>query len=143
MNIHIISGFCHAYLCTNDYPYYFWFTSLKISVRMTINIILVSAGNAVVRTTINILFGFCHAYLCTNDYAYYYRFTSLKISVQMINYIILGFRHAHLCTNDYKCYFWFLPCTYVCKWLFIFLSFRHGHLCTNDYAYLYRDFKFL
>ena len=27
--IHIILVFCHAYLCTNDFPYFFWFSPYK------------------------------------------------------------------------------------------------------------------
>ena len=37
MNIHILMGFCHAHLITNDYPFpCVWVFVMHISVRMTI-----------------------------------------------------------------------------------------------------------
>ena len=52
MTIHILMGFRHAHVCTNDYSY------------------LVLVMHMFVRMTIHILMGFCHAHLCTNDYPF-------------------------------------------------------------------------
>ena len=43
MTMHIIFGFCHAHLCTNDYPYYFWFSSCTTIADLT-NVISVIGG---------------------------------------------------------------------------------------------------
>ena len=71
MTVHIIFGFCHAHLCTNDYPYYFWFLSCTSLWEWLSILFLVFVVHIFVRMTIHIIFGFCHAHLCTNDYPYY------------------------------------------------------------------------
>ena len=100
MTIHIIFCFWHAHLCTNEYPYYyryssctsmyellsifFWVFVMHIFVQMTTHIILGFVMHIFVRVTIHISMGFVR-----------------HIFVQMTIHILTGPRHAHLCTNDY------------------------------------------
>ena len=117
MTIHNILGFCHANLCTNDYPYSYGFSSCK-SLYEWISIFLwVFIVHIFVQRNIHIIMGFCHAHLCTNAYPYYYGFSLctyfyvwlsilkwfffMHIFVQTTIHVIMGFRHTHLCTNDY------------------------------------------
>ena len=110
--IHIIIRFCHVQFCTNECPYYFWFSSCTIHVIMV----------------------FRHAHLCTNDYPCYYRFLSytslyqwlsmllwvfvMHISVWMTIHILMCFCNAHLCTNEYPYSYGFSSCTSLYEWLF-------------------------
>ena len=76
MTIHIIIGFFHAHICTNDYPYYCRFllcTSLceLISILFFVFIVHIS-----LRMNIHIIFGYRHAHLYMNDYLYCFIFLS-------------------------------------------------------------------
>ena len=125
MTIHILIGFCHAHICTNEYPFLcVWVFVMHISVRMTIHFVFVwvFVMHISVQMTIHfLLYGFLS---CTFLYEWLSIFIwvfvmhiSLRmtihilfefvfvvhISVRMTNHILfcIGFRHAHFCTNDY------------------------------------------
>ena len=65
MTIRIILDFCHAYFCTNDYPYYFRFWSCTSLYEWLSMLFLVFVMHISIRMTIHWFF---HAHLCTNDY---------------------------------------------------------------------------
>ena len=94
MTIGIIFGFLHVHLCTNEYPYYFWFSSYTSLYEWASIIFLIFIMHISVRMTIHIIFDFSHT-----------------LSVRINIHIIFDFRHAHICTNDYPYYFWFSSCT--------------------------------
>ena len=74
MTIHIFFGFCHAHLCTNNYPFLcVWFFVMHIYVRMTIHILFewVFVMRISVPMTIHFFMGFRHAHFCTNDYPFH------------------------------------------------------------------------
>ena len=89
MTIHILMGFRHVHVCTNDYPHYcVWVFVMHISVQMTIH---------------SFLNGFSS---CTRLYEWLPFLCVLvfimHISVRMtIHFFWIGFRHGHVCTNDY------------------------------------------
>ena len=84
MTIHIILGFCHAHLCTNDYPDYFRFLSCTSLYKWISRLLWVFVIHISIWMTLQIIMGFCHAHIFTNDYPYYYWFC-----------------HAHICMDDY------------------------------------------
>ena len=102
MTLHIIIYLLHAHICTNDFTYYYWFSSCT-SLYKWLSILF---------------FIFCHAHICTNDYPYYFLFSSCTSLYKLLS-LIFWFCHAHLCTNDYPYYFWFSSCTYPYEWLSI------------------------
>ena len=144
LNVHInicfCMGFCHAYLCTNDYPYSYGFLSCTSLYEWL---------------SISLCMGFRHAYFCTNDYPFLLnRFSSCLFLYEWLSISFwMGFRHAHFCTNDYHFFFnGFSSCTFLYEWLrFLFqlilvmhisvrmttisfwMGFRHAHFCPNDY----------
>ena len=65
MNVHISIGFCHVHLCTNDYLYYFRFSSCKYLYKWLSILFLIFLCTSVYEWLYR---AFCHAHLCTNDY---------------------------------------------------------------------------
>ena len=86
MTIHIILGFRHAHLCTNDCPYHYRFSSFTSLYEWLSLFLWVFVMHISLRMTIHILFIW---------------FFVMHISVRMTIHTHMGFRHAHLCTNDY------------------------------------------
>ena len=67
--------FHHAYLCTNYYLYYFWFSSFTYLYEW-LSFFLVFVMHIFVWMTIHIILGFRHVQLCTNEYPFYFLFSS-------------------------------------------------------------------
>ena len=91
MTIHIVIGFCHAYLCTNDYPYYYWFLSCSSLYKWLSLLFLVFVMRMFLRMTIHILMGFFNVHVCTNDYPYYFWFFSCTSLYEWISILFLVF----------------------------------------------------
>ena len=138
-------GFCHAHLCTNDYLYYFGFSTCTFCTNDYPCYSCTGFCDADLFTNYypyHSSFCFHNAQVCTNDFSYYsclgfrhahsVRMTIhtlmgfvIPIFVRMIFHILLlrFFHHAKHCTNDYAYYFCF--------------GFHHSHFCTNDYPHSY------
>ena len=75
MTIHILMGFCHVHVCTNDYPFPCgWFFVMHSSVRRTIHFFWMGFRHvhvSVQMTTISFWMNFCHARFCANDYLFF------------------------------------------------------------------------
>ena len=74
--IHILLGFRHAHLCTNDYSCYDRFSSCTSLYKWLSIFLWFFVMHIYVRMTIHILLGFCHGHLCANDYPYSYGISS-------------------------------------------------------------------
>ena len=96
MTIHILMGFRHVHVCTNDYPYYF----------------CMGFRHAHLFTNDH---PFSHGFSsCTCLYEWLFIpvvwVFVMHISVQMtIHFFWMGFRHEYICTNDYL---------FSCEWVF-------------------------
>ena len=93
MTIHILIGFCHAHLCTNDYPFIIEFCHVHLCTND---------------------FPYSYKFLsCTCLYEWlsiFFWVFVMHISVQMTIRTLLDFCHSHICTNDspfFKCLFVF------------------------------------
>ena len=131
MNVHIsicfCMDFCHANLCTNEYPYYSCMGFCHA--HLCIN-------------DYHILMGFHHAHFCTNEYLFLcIRVFVMQISVRMTIHIIFEWvfvMHITVRMNIHFFVYGFSSCTFLYKWLSISLciGFFHAHFCTNDYPFL-------
>ena len=137
MTIHIIFGFSHAHLFTNEYAYYYRFLSCISLYEWLFIFFWVFVMHISVLMTIHIPLGFCHANICMNDYPYYFRISSCTSMYKWISIFLLVFvinifvwMTIHFC---------FLSWARFYEWLSIF-GFRHAHVCTNDYRYPYGFF---
>ena len=126
MTIHIAMGFHHVHLCTNDYPYYYGFSSCDPLYEW-----------------LSISLGFRHVHFCTNDYHFFLNgFSSctflyewlpflfewifaIHISIRMTTIsLYMGFRHAHYVQMTFHILcIWISSCTFLCEWLPIFFWF--------------------
>ena len=90
MTIHILMGFRHVHLCTNDYPYYscMCFRHVHLCTNdYPFPCVWVFVMHIFLRTTMHsLVYGFSS---CT----FLYEWLSISLCV--------GFRHAHFCTNEY------------------------------------------
>ena len=136
MNIHILMGFCHAHLFTNDYQYcscmvssqahfctlfLYGFLSCTFLYEWLSIFLWFFVMHIFVRMTIHFLvYGFLS---CTFLYEWlsisFEWFFVMHISVRMTAISFwMGFCYAHFCTNDYHLFLnGFSSCTFLYEWL--------------------------
>ena len=145
LTIQIITGFRHAQLCTNDYPYcngfssctslyewlsiFLWHFVINMFVLMTIHIRFSSCTPLFEWLSIFLWVFVMHIFVIMTIKFLVFVIT---IFVRMTIHFSMGFRRSHLCTNEYPYSKGFLSCTCLYEWLSIF-GFRHALVCTNDY----------
>ena len=161
MTIHILMGFRHVHVCTNDYSYYSYGFS--------------SCTSLYEWQSISLCMDFCHAHFCTNDYPFLLNgFSSCTCLYEWLSIsLCMDFCHARFCLNDYpfllngfsSCMFLYELLSLSFEWFFVMcISVRmttplfsmgflhvhvsarmttiyfwtdchHEHFCTNDYHF--------
>ena len=91
-NINIIIGFCHAHLCTNDYPFYFWFSSWT-SLHEWLSLFIYFVMHMLVRMTLHTIVSRC------SHWSRFFFASSWDLSCQAFEFFEIAVIYGYECVG--------------------------------------------
>ena len=147
MTIHISMGFRHVHVCTDDYPYYYWFCHVHVCTNdypflfngfssctclyewLSISFEWIVVMHIYIRmTTISFWMDSCHVHYCMNDYHLFLKgFSSFTFLYKWLPFLFEWIVVMHISVRMTTISFW--------------MDSRHIHFCTNDYHFVLYGFS--